>query len=330
MKKIFYQTIFIFITILSTSCIYPQKPPPEQSKVSYEKHLRPFIIEQIDNTAETFFYDREKANRDRINKGLPVVRESPLNFKAGDKETGGVCEDYVFHFIDNYKGPGEVYFLGVDNNRKAQLPRRVKPFERSDIIISDKKTIDSFIEEIYQDVIRQTNKETKGKNAYLINEDKKERWSAFYTRTINGIIYWSKEPFDLNTTLVPFRKDHIIIHQKNYQKERDKEKEDSINNFYNSILQDKKDKKEFRNSTHFIKENRDWNIFPIRLHSKDGKIFLIDETSISTPKFHAGETIEKFSNHAWVRIHWNGMVVDVDPTWYDNGRPLEQVIEVIK
>ena len=180
-------------------CISPQKQPSKKPKVSYEEDLYPFIVEQINNTAATFFYDIEKANR---NKDIPVVeKQESSNAIVGDNETGGVCQDYAFHFIDNFKGPGEVYFLSVDSNGKTELEKRIKLFERSDIIIFDKKTIDSFIEETYQ---------------------------------------------------------------------------------------------------------------------------------VPTPESPAGETIEKFSNHAWVRIQWNGLIVDVDPTWHDNGRSLEEVIEVIE
>jgi hypothetical protein len=57
-------------------------------------------------------------------------------------------------------------------------------------------------------------------------------------------------------------------------------------------------------------------------------LFLIEIISIPAPESHAGRTIEQFSYHAWVRILWNGMVIDVDPTWYDNGLPFENVIEV--
>jgi len=42
------------------------------------------------------------------------------------------------------------------------------------------------------------------------------------------------------------------------------------------------------------------------------------------------EKKDELTNHAWVRIIWNGMTIDVDPTWYDNGLPLEKTIEVIR
>jgi hypothetical protein len=70
-----------------------------------------------------------------------------------------------------------------------------------------------------------------------------------------------------------------------------------------------------------------WYISPIIFHTtEDGRLFLIEEISIPTPEFHAGKTEtekEKFFNHAWVRIIWREKTIDIDPTWYDNGIPLE-------
>ena len=59
------------------------------------------------------------------------------------------------------------------------------------------------------------------------------------------------------------------------------------------------------------------------------ELFLLEETSIPTPESHAGHTIlEEFSDHAWVRIIWNEITIDVEPTWYDGGLPLKQTVEV--
>jgi len=270
----------------------------------------------------------EKFNRNQLSKGIPVDKDEkpPKNVVVGNNEIGGVCQDYASHFIDNYKGLGEVYYLKVDVDGEAVLQRRVKPFEKSDIIISDITSVDSFIEKTYQRVINHTRKE----GSYFKWEDKK--YFTFYTKTINGIIYWSEQPFDSNTYPVPFKKEHIKIQRKNYQAERDRQKETYINHIYSMIIRNNKEYKEF---THWesIHKEEGWYIAPLKFHTnKDGKLFLIEETSIPTPEFHAGkeeEEKEKFFNHAWVRIIWGGMTIDVEPTWYDNGIPLEWAIEEI-
>jgi len=225
----------------------PVEQKNEQKKASYEEDVYPYIIEQINNTASTFFYDNS---------------ESDYNVIVGDNEIPGFCRDYVFHFIDNYKGPGVVFYLSSSKG-KAFLERRVKLFEKNDIIIQDKKAI------------------------------------------------------------------YLFINDEDYQVKRNIEKEEQINYYYNDILNVLKDNKEFEQIIFSPFPHPEWSFVPIQLHAKDGKLFLMENTDIPIPESHAGATkIECFSNHAWVRIIWNGMTIDVDPTWYDNGLSLEQVIEI--
>jgi hypothetical protein len=323
MKRAFPKTFFFFAAFLLADCTSLQR----RSDVTYEKDVLPVIIEQINKTASTFFYDMEKLNSIRISKGIPIDKDekTPKNVVVGNNEIGGVCQDYASHFIDNYEGLGEVYYLKVDVNGEAVLQRRVKQFEKSDIIISDITPIYSFIERIYQRIVSHAEKE--GSSFKWENK----QYSTFYTKTINGIIYHSEQPFDSNTYLVPFEKEHIKIHQKNYQEERNKQKEKEINRIYSMIIRDNEDNKEFTNWENSHNRIGGWHIEPLKFHTnKDGKLFLIEETSIPTPEFHAGkEEEEKFFNHAWVRIIWRGMTIDVEPTWYDNGIPIEWAIEEI-
>jgi hypothetical protein len=259
MKKTFCKTFFFFAAFLLAGCTSLQKEPKEwpnaitePPNATYEKDVLPVIIEQINETAATFFYDMEKYKKIQRSNGVPVDKDKPppRNVVVGNKEIGGVCADYASHFIDNYKGLGEVFYLGVDVNGETFLQRRVKPFERKD----------------------------------------------------------------------------IKIQQENYQAKRD-----YINNFYNRIIQKNKNNKEFTNWGTVAIEEKGWVIEPLNFHTnKDGKLFLIENTPISTPEFHAGETEkEDFFNHAWVRIIWRGRTFDVEPTWYDNGLPLEWAIEEI-
>ena len=70
-------------------------------------------------------------------------------------------------------------------------------------------------------------------------------------------------------------------------------------------------------------EPGEWYIGPYTFNSNmDRSLYLIEKMSIPTPLSHAGRT-EGFFNHAWVRIVWRDMIIDVDPTWYDTGMPLE-------
>lgn len=247
-------TTIIVFSIL-TSCASVQKKASYEEEVypliveqkipSYEEDVYPYIVEQIRNTATTFFY-KDKEN------------ENVVNFVVGDNEIAGICQDYVSHFIENYKGPGEVFFLSITKEGIAQLEKKVKPFEKSDIVIKElnggyndddyfKEIVENKTDYIYNDII-QTSKNIKNRF---------ERWYFYYSS-----YYWSSNP--------------------------------------------------------------------IHIHIKDGTPFLVEVTPIPTPESHAGKTTEnEFINHGWVRIKWNGMTIDVEPTWVDGGFSLEEVIEVI-
>ena len=336
MERVFHKTILVFLIFLLTGCTTVQKRPTDQLRkvdrpdATYEKDIRPFIIEQINNTAKIFFYDLEEFNRFLNEQGLPLKEGPVKNVIVGMNERGGVCQDYASHFIDNYRGLGEVYFLNVDDNGEAALQRRVKQFEKNDIIINDVKTVDSFIEETYQWII---NSKAKEEGAYFKWQDKENQWAPFYTRTRNGTIYWTKDQSNSNPS-IPFTKDLIKINMRNYQAARNREKEKHINSIYNEIIHSNKNKKKFTSWGGSFEdyEKAGWHIEPLKFHTnKDGKLFLIEKTPIPTPLSHAGTTKkEDFFNHAWVRILWRGRTFDVESTWYDNGKPLEfGVIEEI-
>jgi hypothetical protein len=114
-----------------------------------------------------------------------------------------------------------------------------------------------------------------------------------------------------------FKKEHII----NFQNLQE--------NIYNYIYQYNINNRS--NHWYYNYKQGEYLIANFDFYTNDkGEIFIIEKTSIPTPEFHAGKTIKDFSCHSWVRILWNGMVIDVDPTWYDNGVPHEEVIEVVK
>jgi hypothetical protein len=237
---------------------------------------------------------------------------------VGDNETGGVCQDYASHFIDNYKGPGDVYFVSVDDKGTAYLQRRIKQFEKTDIIITDNRSVNAFIDEIYQWIINQSKQE----NSRFIWQN--DQWSTFYTYTSRGTVYWSENVFNSNTPLVPFAKEHIKINAANYRAERNRQRDKYVDDIYNTIMQNHRANNEFANWGQSF-EAQGWSIAPLKFHTNNaGKLFLMEETPIPTPVYHAGTTEkDRIFNHAWVRIIWNGMTVDIEPTWYDNGTPIE-------
>ena len=294
--------------------------------ISHIKYLLPIIKEQMNNTAKTFFYDRRKCNRILRSQGLPLIKKRGYylqNVIVGDNEIGGVCQDYAFHFVHNYNGPGQAYVVSVSVDGEAELIRLVKPFEKSDII-NDSESADLLRENIYKMVISD-----RSKNTARRWEDDYEKWRPFYTKRINKTVYWSEKSFDSKTPLVPFRKDdHIIIHEENFKKA----KEVFIDNFYNYILQNQKDMGEFRViSVNMEDPNLHLGKISVSLSAKNEKLFLVEEKSIPTPKSHAGHTvIEDFSDHAWVRIIWDEVTIDVEPTWYDGGLLFKQAVEVIQ
>jgi hypothetical protein len=184
-------------------------------------------------------------------------------------------------------------------------------------------TVDSFIENLYQRVV---NSEAKEKDGRFIWQDPENRWAVFYTRTRNGTIYWTEDQANYEPGIL-FTKDRIRINMKNYQAARNRQKEEIINGIYSEIIQSNKDNKDFTSWGRSYKnyEKAGWRIETLKFNTnKDGKLFLMEETSIPTPLFHAGTTKkEDFFNHAWVRIIWKGRTFDVEPTWYDNGGLLE-------
>ena len=342
-KKYIYRTIFFIIILFVTGCASVQKEQVNQQKsqvhqkeqidqppitvlpeATYEKDVLPFIIEQLNRTAAKFYYDLDRFNMNLAGNGLPPRLEPVPDVIKGDNEISGVCEDYTSDFIDNYKGLGDIYYVKVDFDGEANLLRRIKPLERNDIIINDTMSAADFIDKTYQWII---NSKAKEDGAYMIWQDSKRQWVTFYTRTRNGIIYWTENEHDYNP-VTPFRKDLIRINLGNYLAERDRQKAEFIDRFYNQILDVSKDRIDSWGwgwSQGYRYESTGWYIEPIKLNTDTkGNTFLVEETPIPTPLFHAGETdLNKFSNHAWVRIIWRDRTIDIDPTWYDAGRPVE-------
>ncbi|MDR1839808.1 MAG: hypothetical protein LBQ93_09550 [Treponema sp.] len=339
MKKTF-RIIFLFLIIfLLLGCSPRQQLFPKNHKLSSkqfklknkEEEILNFIIEQINNTASYFFYDDvNKALENRKGKGIPVPERITIinNIIAGDNEKGGVCIDYALHFIDNYTGPGEVYLFCIDEKGVANTEKRIKLFELSDIII-DLIPFDSFIEKAHKLILEKTDAR------FAANRWRNDLWGidddfVFFTKKINGIVYWAEkyEQFE-SDPLVLFRKEHIREAIVNYQLQ-DEYKENMAKLLFNYILEDYEKLLETKRIIYqpFVGETY-WflNNNPIYLYIAEN-IYLYEYKSVSTPKFHAGE-ITVF-DHAWVRIIWNEMVIDIDPTWYDIGIPLERVIEVIE
>jgi len=183
MRNIYSRLFFLFLCIFFMGCTSFSK----QSMAAYYKDVYPLIIEQLNNTALMFFYDIEKANERIEGSGLPFFNYPVKNVVLGEDEIEGVCTDYTIHFMENYKGLGNVYLVS-----------------------------------------------TERENAYL------------YTLQKNG----------------------------------------------------------------------------------DETLFLMEEI-IPTPKSHAGRKTGYF-NHAWVRIIYNGITIDVEPTWYDSGLSQKNAVKVIK
>ena len=264
MKKTFCTAISVLTIFFLASCISVQGPAEQwqfaeraadRPDAVFENDVLPYIIEQLNHTAATFFYDLSMYNRSRAERGLPPRRERVGNVIVGRNEIGGVCQDYASHFIDNYRGLGEIYFVSVCANGEARLLRRIKPFEKSDI------------------------------------------------------------------------EEHIRINLSNFQSARSREKEEFIAQFYSGVI---RTNQEMSNRGGASSWQKSFHSGSLGLHidrvnfftNKHGKLFLMEETLIPTPVSHAGRT-EGFFNHAWVRIVWRDMTIDVEPTWFDNGLPLE-------
>ena len=221
-KKVPVKSLTLFILLLLIlGCSMPFG-----NEQTYEDDLYPHILEQINDTAGFFYYNRAGIH----------------NAIKGPKEVPGVCNDYASHFVDHYKGPGEVYRMVVSTGGDAALERRVKVFEKSDIKFSTQERIDTF----YTHIMTGNSNRTPPIN-----------WSSTYT-------YYNQpesQSFDFHT-------------------------------------------------------------------NRYGVLYVVDKIPVPTPLSHAGRTTG-FYNHAWVRIIWNGITVDIDPTWYDNGLSLSYVIRVI-
>ncbi|MCL2472108.1 MAG: hypothetical protein FWF26_00370 [Treponema sp.] len=338
-------TIIVFSILFFVGCISVQEKTnyqpdkavyqqriADRPDATYDKDVLPFIIKQINDTAAFFFYDIDKANRNFIDQRLPPIYDTALDVIVGNNETGGVCADYTNHFIDNYRGLGEIYYVCADIDGTTSLLRKVKPFEKSDIIINDTMTVEDFREKIYQWVI---NSRAKQNGSRFIWQDKNGQWATFYTRTRNGTIYWTKDRNNLYPA-VPFGKEQIQINYKNYQAERNRESKEYIDRFYEIALHNNRENKGQPNwGRRWFAESDNksagWYIAPINLYTdNDGITFLVEKTPIPTPLSHAGKK-DGFFDHAWVRIIWRDMVIDIDPTWYDNGTPIEYgAVEEVK
>jgi len=108
-KPILISLIFILVSCASQPTYQPRIT--DHPDATYENDVYPFIVEQINHTAATFFYDREKQNRNRAERGQPPELGPVGNVIVGKNEIGGVCHDYAIHFIENYKGLGDVYYV---------------------------------------------------------------------------------------------------------------------------------------------------------------------------------------------------------------------------
>ena len=193
---------------------------------NYEEHLYPYILEQINETARFFYYP---------NAG---------NARRGPNEVPGVCNDYSSHFVDNYRGPGQIYrVITRANGEHTVLERRVKVFARSDIKLSTADRVESF----YNHIMAGNSTKTPPAN-----------WTSSTSYFNNP----EAQSFEFHT-------------------------------------------------------------------NRNGTIFVLDNRPILTPLSHSGRPRPLFYNHAWVRIIWNGITVDIDPTWYDNGLSLGEVIRII-
>ena len=195
---------------------------------TYEEHLYPYILEQINETARFFYYNLPNAG----------------NARRGPNEVPGVCNDYASHFVDNYRGPGQIYrVITRADGKNTVLERRVKVFAKSDIKFSIADRVESF----YSNIMTVNSTKTPPAN-----------WTASTSYFINP----ESQSFEFHT-------------------------------------------------------------------NRNGTIFILDNKPIPTPLSHSGRTGTQFYNHAWVRIIWNGITVDIDPTWYDNGLSLNETIRII-
>jgi len=253
-KRMFF-FVLLFIALFSFALSQRQVYQPriiDWSGASFENDVLPLIIEQMNHTAASFFYDLDRFNRMLEESGLPIREEPVGNFIVGHNERAGVCQDYAAHFIHHYRGLGEIYFVSVNAYGETALLRRVKRFARSDITIENplQLAIDS------REIINRFYREVRRSHQRHLQQGSSWGWSF-------GMHGWVGD------------------------------------------------------------ESREWHIGPYIFNSnEDGSLYLLEKISIPTPLSHAGKT-EGFFNHAWVRIIWRDMIIDVDPTWYDNGLPFD-------
>ena len=337
MRRLVHRVFILLLLMLTMACVSRQQiPRPEEQYIAlaeeepktFEKDLLPFIIEQINHTAGAFFYDDELLNT-RLGWLVNEANGPSGNMIKGENETGGLCADYSSHFIENYRGPGKVYLLAVGNSDEATLERIIKPFDINDIIVRDILSLDSYIEERYNSLIN--DEYMKLEDTDILWEWRSDTIFPFYTRTINGIVYWSEKPFKPDSPLIPLNREHLRIQPNNYLIRREEQRIEQINRLYN-FIQDEHEARKIQGRTmswNVFLTSEDWDIPTLHLRTtREGQLFLVESIPVQVPETHAGKT-EDFINHAWVRIIWEGLTIDVDPTWYDNGLPLEQVISVI-
>jgi hypothetical protein len=307
----------------------------------FESKVLPYIVKQLYHTASTYFYCLDKYNRNRKSLGLPPRLEPVRNAIQGDNEIPGVCVDYATHFINNYRGPGELFYIQVDTDGSATLYRRLKRFRQSDIVVNHTMSVNTFIENLYHRVISSGARE---EGARFIWENEQNLWQTFYTYTRHGIIHWSSYSFNSQTTLIPFKREHISINLSIFLQEQNRQIKLHSDKFLLRVGERHRDLVDERlsswgwgwsnNWASRGKSNElgEWYIGTYLFNSnKCGSLYLLERIPIPTPQTHAKETdINKFTNHAWVRIVWEGKIIDVEPTWFDNGREIGRgIIEII-
>jgi hypothetical protein len=312
MKKNICKLVIIFECIIFVNCISHSNG----IKAIYEKKIYDYIFEQMYDTAKTFFFDIDILNRFSKEDGLPIYNGKAKNTITDANEIGGLCEDYSIHFVTNYEGPGEVFLVGTYNN-KSFLGNRVKEFEKNDILAS---IMEFYIEELYSDI------DENYKMRREISEEgtiwKNDGLSApFYTKKINGIIYWSEEVFNPAISLTPFTKELIKLDIDFFYFKYN----EYIDKLYNSAYQIFEDEKLY--SHHILYEMDFHKPFYVYREKVNSKIISFNATYIPKIFVHLGLLVQ---DHMWVRIIYDGKIIDVDPTWYDTGNPLGKSFEIIK
>jgi hypothetical protein len=219
------------------------------ASATFENDLKPIIVDQLNQTASMFYYDVDRYQRLAKQHGMAPRTDVPQNVIVGKNQRPGLCHDYSAHFIENFRGPGDLYLVNTDVSGNTKLFQRIKRFEKSDILVTPQTK--NFIDTYYQAVLTKHNEISKAES----------KWG------------WS-----------------------------------------------------------FGQSSGDLVIGPYLFNSNtDGSLYLLSEQIVPAKPTHAGKTdFRDYTNHAWVRIIWNGLAIDVEPTWYDNGQLLEfGIIEVV-